>query len=134
MHIQEMIRTSPGEPAADVDMLSRCIEACFECAQTCSACADACLSEDGVQDLVACVSLNEVCADVCATTGAALSRTGQARALPLRSILEACAESCARCAQECERHAGHMEHCRICAEACRRCEAACREVLAPTAA
>jgi Domain of Unknown Function (DUF326) len=129
MHIEEMIRTSPGEPFAPVDILSRCIEACFECAQTCSACADACLSEEQVKDLVSCISLNEVCSDMCATTGSALSRTAHGNALPLRSIAEACAATCASCADECERHAGHMEHCRVCAEACRRCEQACRELV-----
>ena len=129
MHVQEMIRTSPGEPPSDVGKLSGCIEACFGCAQTGSAGADACLGEERVCDLTMCISLNEICADTCAATGATLSRTVHARSLPLRSILEACAEACATCAEECERHAGHMEHCRVCAEACRRCEAACRDLL-----
>lgn len=134
MHVQEMIRTSPGEAPLDIDVLASCIEACFECAQTCSACADACLGEEGVQDLATCISLNEVCADICATTGGAISRIVHAGSLPLRSFLEACADACASCAVECERHAGHMGHCRICAEACRRCEAACRDLLATIAA
>src|SRR5918994_5183207 len=128
MHVQQMIRTSPGEAVVNIEVLSECIEACFECAQTCSACSDACLGEDQVRDLSACISLNEVCADICATTGAALSRIVHASALPLRSLLEACTDACAKCAEECERHAGHMEQCRVCAEACRRCEDACREL------
>jgi hypothetical protein len=134
MRVQEMIRTSPGEPPASLEPLSRCIEACYECAQTCSACADACLGEDQVRDLALCISLNEVCGDICATTGSTLSRTVHAKDLPLRSVLQVCAEACARCAEECERHGPHMEHCRVCAEACRRCEQACRELLGGIAA
>jgi hypothetical protein len=134
MRVQEMIRTSPGEPPASLEPLSRCIEACYECAQTCSACADACLGEDQVRDLALCISLNEVCGDICATTGSTLSRTVHAKDLPLRSLLQACAEACASCAAECEQHAPHMEHCRVCAEACRRCEQACRELLGGIAA
>jgi hypothetical protein len=134
MHVQEMIRTAPGAAAVDVEKLSRCIEACYECAQTCSACADACLGEDSVRELTACISLNEVCADVCVTTGAALSRTVHQGDLPIRALLESCAETCRMCAEECERHASHMEHCRICADACRSCEHACRELLGTIAA
>jgi hypothetical protein len=133
MQVQEMIRTSPGPAPADPDTLSRCIEACYECAQTCSACSDACLGEQAVQDLTSCIALNEVCADVCATTGAALSRIVQAGGLPIRKLLESCAEACRTCAEECERHAGHMEHCKVCAEACRRCEAACHDLLGAVA-
>jgi hypothetical protein len=134
MHVQDMIRTSPAEAPINLEALAECIEACFECAQTCSACADACLGEEQVTQLTACISLNEVCADVCATTGAALSRIAHAAVIPTRSLLDACAEACARCAEECERHAEHMEHCRVCAEACRRCENACRELLSQEAA
>jgi hypothetical protein len=134
MHVQEMIRTAPQTPAVDVEKLSRCIEACYECAQTCSACSDACLGEDTVRELTACISLNEVCADVCVTTGAALSRTVHQDSLPIRTLLESCAETCRVCAEECERHAAHMEHCRICADACRQCEQACRELLGTIAA
>ena len=134
MHVQDMIRTAPGDTPVNVEPLAACIEACFDCAQTCAACSDACLGEGSVRDLATCISLNEVCGDICATTGAALSRIVHAQALPLRSLLEACADACAKCAEECERHAGHMEHCRVCAEACRRCETACRELIGMVAA
>lgn len=117
-------------------LLSTCIEACYECAPTCSACADACLGEEQVRELTTCISLNEVCANVCGTTGASLSRTvhAHAREVPLRILLQACAKACSRCAEECERHVGHMEHFRVCAEACRRCEDACRQLLGAIAA
>ena len=134
MYAKDMIRTAPRPAVVDVERLSQCIEACYDCAQTCSACADACLGEDTVRELTACISLNEVCADACVTTGAALSRTVHHGSLPIGALLESCAETCRMCAEECERHAAHMEHCRICADACQRCEQACRELLATIAA
>ena len=69
------------------------------------------------------------CADICATTGAALSRHTGYDANVTRSFLEACATACKACADECEQHASMHEHCRICAEACLRCEDACNRVL-----
>jgi len=136
MKVREMIGASASEAVADVELLATCIEACYECAQACSACADACLGEEKIRKLTTCISLNEVCSDVCETTGASLSRTVHVRAreVPLRILLQACAEVCGRCGEECVRHAGHMEHCRICAEACRRCEVACRQLLEAIAA
>lgn len=124
----EMFRSHPAE-SGDVDLatLADCIDACFECAQTCTTCADACLSEDMVAELVRCIRLNEMCADVCDTTGRILSRAPGVEHEFVLDQLEACAAACRECAEECERH--DHEHCRVCAESCRRCERSCESVL-----
>ena len=130
MHtITQMLETYPKSLGnIDQEKLVECIQACFECAQTCTACADACLSEDKVAELTKCIGSNLVCADVCETTGRALSRHTGSDANISRALLEACATACEACGDECERHAQMHEHCRICAEACRRCEQACRDL------
>jgi hypothetical protein len=129
-HATQMLETTPQQPLFSREVLARCIDACFDCAQACTACADACLGEEMVEHLTRCIALNEVCADVCATTGAALSRQVAGDQQLLRTLLEACAQACKSCGDECERHAEMHEHCRVCAEACRDCEQHCRELLA----
>jgi Domain of Unknown Function (DUF326) len=114
----------------DRDALATCIDACFECAQVCTACADACLSEEMVAELTKCIRIDLDCADICATTGAVLSRHAGYDANLTKVVLQACRTACAGCAIECEDHAGMHEHCRICAETCRRCEQACADLLA----
>jgi hypothetical protein len=125
-----MLETYPRDFNLDADLLSRCIEACYECSQACTACADDCLSEERVAELVKCIRLNEDCADICIVAGRVASRQTEYDANVTRAIVQACAETCSACGDECERHASHHEHCRICAEACRRCEEACGELLA----
>ena len=114
----------------DRDALATCIDACFECAQVCTACADACLSEEMVAELTKCIRIDLDCADICATTGAVLSRHTGYDANLTKGVLQACRTACAGCAIECEDHASMHEHCRICAETCRRCEQACADLLA----
>jgi uncharacterized membrane protein len=126
--VHEMLQTHPA-PAADVQILVRCIEDCFACAESCTACADACLAEDQVGDLRRCIRLNLDCADVCIATGNVLTRQTEPATSVIRTLLEACAAACRACGDECERHAEHHEHCRICADACRRCEQACEDAL-----
>ena len=129
-HATQMLEASPKPPLFEREALARCIDACFDCAQSCEACADACLAEDGVSELTRCISLNALCADVCATTGAALSRQLAVDKELVRALLEVCAKTCLSCGDECERHAEMHEHCRICADACRACEQSCRELVA----
>ena len=128
-HTQEMLTTHPRQPAVEPDVLTRCIEACYDCAQTCTACADACLGEQDVQMLVRCIQLNLDCADVCETTGKVLARQTAFEPGLARAVVQACAEACRACGDECEGHAEHMEHCRVCAAACRSCEQACSELV-----
>ncbi len=80
-------------------------------------------------DLTQCIRANLDCADICTTTGSALSRHTGYDANVTRALLEACATACTSCGDSCEQHASMHEHCRICAEACRRCERACRELI-----
>ncbi|MVA75057.1 four-helix bundle copper-binding protein [Auraticoccus sp. F435] len=127
---QRMLETYPKDlGGVDREKLAACIAACFKCAQACTACADACLAEDMVAELTTCIRTDLDCADICQTTGRALSRRTGYDAAVTRAFLEACATACKACGDECESHAGMHEHCRACAEACRRCEQACRELL-----
>ena len=129
-HVEAMLDAYPKDlGSVDRGKLAECIEACFECAQTCTACADACLSEDMVAELTKCIRTDLDCADICATTGAVLSRHTGYDANITTSLLEACRVACASCAAECESHASMHEHCRVCGEACRRCESACADLL-----
>ncbi|MCM0616570.1 four-helix bundle copper-binding protein [Paenarthrobacter sp. TYUT067] len=133
-HISAMIDSHPEAAGGmEREKLAECIAACFECAQTCGACADACLGEDMVAELTTCIRTDLDCADVCAATGAVLSRQTGTNPETVRAMLEACRTACGVCAQECEQHAGMHGHCKICAQACRRCEAACADLLAALA-
>lgn len=130
-HIAAMIDTHPrAATTTNADKLAACIAACFECAATCTACADACLGEDTVSGLTKCIRLNADCADICAATGAVLSRQTERDAGVVRALLEACRAACKACGDECAGHAEMHEHCRVCADACRRCEEACAELQA----
>lgn len=131
-HAESILRSTPASIGYPDALLARCIDACFDCAQSCTACADACLAEDMVGDLRRCITSDLNCADVCASTGAVLSRQTAYDAQMSRAVLEACRLACRRCAEECERHASMHEHCRVCAEACRDCERACDALLAAT--
>jgi uncharacterized membrane protein len=131
MKHQQMLETYPKDVGnIDQAKLAACIDACFECAQTCTACADACVAEDSVADLRHCIRTNLDCADICDTTGRALSRQTAGGVNVTRALLEACATACKACGDECSKHAEMHEHCKVCAEACRRCEQACRDLLA----
>lgn len=133
-HVRQMLDTYPKDLGGiDRDKWADCIQACFICAHTCTACADACLSEDMVAELTSCIRTDLDCADICATTGAVLSRHTGYDANLTKAVLAACRVACQSCATECENHAGMHEHCRICAEACRRCEAACADLLSTLA-
>src|SRR5215216_4905705 len=126
-HAREMFASSPAPiPGVDTALLADTALAAFDCAQTCTACANACLGEPRLPDLVRCIRLNTLCADLCDTTGRLISR--QENPELARAILQACVLVCRLCAEECERHT-HMEHCRVCAAACGECEQACERVL-----
>jgi hypothetical protein len=129
MKTSMMIETHPLSTPIDAGVLSRCIEDCVSCAQTCIACADACLAEESVAELVRCISLDLICADICTTTAATLTRETAFEPQLVRHVVEACLDACRRCGDECEKHADHHEHCRVCAEECRHCAQACEELL-----
>ncbi len=127
--IKSMLQNHSTEAWMDIDMLSRCIQACFDCAQACTACADACLSENGVKELVRCIRLNLDCADVCETTGRMMSRMSAVDLQLMQNQLDACIASCRVCGDECNLHAENYEHCRICGESCTSCENECKDML-----
>lgn len=128
--VHAMLRSHPDKPN-HADIISRCIDACFNCQETCIACADACLSERDVQKLVTCIRLDLDCAEVCAAMGNVIARANKAghRQL-LEALLTTCVAFCRACASECERHAQMHKHCQLCAKACNQCVDACNDVLA----
>jgi hypothetical protein len=126
MHVDELIDQSPAPASFDDEMLARAIKACFACEESCSACADACLSEESPADMVDCIRLDLICADVCGATGRALSRQGTPPEAAL-ALLRACLTICELCEAECGGH--EHDHCQLCADACRACAAACGALL-----
>ncbi|MHB9029800.1 MAG: four-helix bundle copper-binding protein [Candidatus Latescibacterota bacterium] len=127
--IHDMLMKNKAGTWTDMNMLTRCIQSCYDCAQSCTACADACLAEDSVKELVRCIRLNQDCADICETTGRMLSRLSSVDLRLMQSQLDACIAACQVCGDECNMHAGKHEHCRICAESCFSCVDECKEML-----
>jgi len=128
--VQAMLSSHPHPPAA-VELLSRCVEACFTCAETCNACADACLGEPEAPHLIACIRLNLDCATICTATGTILARSNADNIdrTMVQAQIAACMVASRACAEECARHGEMHHHCRICAEACALCEQACADIL-----
>jgi uncharacterized membrane protein len=123
-----MLDSYQNTTSADAALLAAAIDAISDCTQACIADTDADLSEQNLTEMVRCIRLCVDCADVCAATGAVLSRPAGYDAEVARPLLQACVAICNSCGDECERHARMHEHCRVCAEACRRCEQACRQL------
>jgi Domain of Unknown Function (DUF326) len=130
-YARQMLGTYPAgfKLEADADALAAVIDASVDCAQACTTDTDADLSEPHLAEMVTCIRLCQDCADICAVTGAVLSRPATWDSHVLRPLIEACAAICKRCGSECERHAPIHAHCRVCAAACRRCEQACSDFL-----
>lgn len=128
-YIDQMLSSHPVKPSSDHKLAVECITATYSCAEACNACADACLGEKEVHHQIACIRLDQDCADICLATARVISRLTATNKELVGAQLRACAAACGLCAEECERHAEMMEHCRICAEACRRCEKACHALL-----
>ena len=130
MSVEEILKTHPRPPIAELAVLVGCIDECSNCEATCTICADACEAEDDVRTMVRCIRLCLDCADACDHTLRTISRQTDPDPPTQRTVVEACLAACRACGAECERHAQHHEHCRLCAEQCRRCERACQDLLA----
>ena len=128
-YARQMLDSYPRTVSLDAGVLAAAIDALSDCVQACIADTDADLSEPDLAEMVKCIRLCLNCVDVCAATGAIISRLAEYDAGVTRPLLEACVAICKSCGDECERHS-HMEHCRVCTESCRRCEQACRDLLA----
>lgn len=124
--VSRILGSHPRVEQADPNVASLIAEL-SNCESTCVVCVDACLSEQDVQMLARCISLNDTCADVCASTARTAARVGHMEPTILQHQLEACREACMLCADECEQH--EHEHCRICSESCRSCAEACSAAL-----
>ena len=127
--VRAMFQTHPEKPT-HAEIMSRCIDTCFNCVETCTACADACLSEKDLENLVSCIRLNLDCASVCSATGSIMSRANKrGNRQPLEAQLTTCIAFARACADECARHAAMHKHCDVCAKACRACAEACTAML-----
>lgn len=104
-----------------------CIEACISCMNACNYCYVSSLKEYELAMLRDCIRLDRECAEICAFTAEALSRS----TLFAKEICELCAKACEACAEECSKH-GH-QHCKDCADACFRCAEICRKMSAAAA-
>jgi hypothetical protein len=130
MSVENILKTHPRPPIADLAVLVRCIEECGECQATCTICADASTAEDDVRTMLRVISLCLDCADNCDATRRIVSRQTAPDLTVKRTAVEACLVACLACAEECERHAAEHEHCRLSAEECRRCAGVCQDLLA----
>lgn len=129
-YARQMLDTYSRTLTVDAGVLAAAIDAINDCAQACTADTGANLNEQNLAEMVTCIRLCLDCTDICAATGAVLSRLAEYNAEVIRPLLESCMATCKSCGDECERHAPHHAHCRLCAEACRRCEQACQNLLA----
>ncbi|GAA5050005.1 hypothetical protein HNP84_004162 [Thermocatellispora tengchongensis] len=130
-YAQQMLDAYPAEINLDRGRLASVIDALSTCAQACTACADACLSEraEELPSLTRCIRDNLDCAEICATTGAVLSRhTGYDARLTVAQV-EAAIQATRTCGDSCAEHADRHEHCRVCAQACRETENALKQLL-----
>jgi hypothetical protein len=127
--VRALFRSHPVKPA-HADVMSRCINACYDCVESCTICADACLSEREISGLVACVRLNLDCAAVCEATGNVVARANKnGHRQLMEAQLATCIAFCRACAAECTLHADMHAHCRVCADACLACATACNDML-----
>jgi hypothetical protein len=122
-----MLAIHPASQKAEALDVVSLLQDLMSCEAACVICADACLSESDVQELAACISLNNECADVCSATARVVARVGHQQSAVTGMLLETCREACRMCAEECEKH--DHEHCTLCAESCRRCELACEQTV-----
>ncbi|MDX1658244.1 MAG: hypothetical protein R3343_05440 [Nitriliruptorales bacterium] len=126
---KRIIETAPVKLAVDAETLGEAIHTFQECAAACTACADACLAEDDVEGLRDCITLDNVCAEICTATANVMSRIAYGSYDVLRAQLEACVAACRACADECDSHGDMHDHCRACAQQCRETEKVARELL-----
>src|SRR4051794_33845407 len=55
MSVEEILKTHPRPPIAELAVLVGCIDECGNCEATCTICADACAAEDDVRNMVRCI-------------------------------------------------------------------------------
>jgi ferredoxin len=73
-YARQILDTYPSTLHTDGNLLAAAIDAVSDCAQACQADTDADLSEQNLAEMVTCIRLCLNCTDVCAATGAVLSR------------------------------------------------------------
>lgn len=116
--------TDHAMPTRDADMQA-CIERCMRCHATCVETISYCLRQGGRHAEPAHIALMATCADICATSAAAMLRGAEVHAF----TCEACARICTRCADDCAAM-GEDAAMQRCAETCRRCAESCAAMAA----
>ncbi len=104
--------------------MNECIDNCTQCHAICLETISYCLGQGGKHAEPAHIAMLAACADICATSAAAMLRGAEVH----RVICGACAEVCRRCAEACEAF-DDAEMAR-CAEVCRRCADSCAAMAA----
>ena len=130
MSVEEILRTHPRPPIADVAVLAACIDECAACAATCTICADACLAEPDVAALARCIRLCLDCADACVDAGRILSRQTDPDADTQLTALKACLTACRAAPPSASVMPTTMSTAVCAPRQCRRCERACADLLA----
>lgn len=91
------------------------IDLCNECGDACDRCASNCLNGEAVDSRIACITLNQECAQLCRLTASLLSRGSRYG----RKLGGLAAQVAQECAEECEKH--DDDDCLACADVCRSC-------------
>lgn len=105
--------------------ITAAIDLCNECGDACDRCASVCLNGDVVDTRIACITLNQECAQLCRLTASLLSRNSRYG----REVGALAARAAEDCAGECEKH--DDDDCLACADVCRMCAEALRSALRP---
>lgn len=93
------------------------------CIKSCDYSANACLRNNHVQEMVNCMRVNNVCAEVCSSLRHLLLMEYEA----VEELVQYCIKVCDDCAVECAKH--DLEQCIACTKASTDCAKACREFL-----
>ncbi len=105
--------------------MNDCIDNCTRCHAICLETINDCLSQGGKHAAPDHIGLMATCADICATSAAAMLRGAAIHTV----ICGACSEVCRQCAASCEA-LGNDADMKRCAEICRRCAESCSAMAA----
>jgi hypothetical protein len=101
----------------------QCMDQCYECAIVCENCGSEMIRESGMKDMIRCIELTRVCAEVCRTAITIMSQSSQFA----EQFCILCAEICQECSDECGKYK-YKDHCQQCSEVCYECAQSCREL------
>lgn len=101
----------------------QCMDECYECAIVCENCSSTLVREGSMKEMVRCIELTRVCAEVCRTAITIMSQSSQFA----EQFCILCAEICQECSDECGKYK-YRDHCQQCSDICYECAQTCREL------